>query len=201
METANDPPTVYVVAGPNGAGKTTFSTEFLPDFVTCREFLNADLIAAGLSPFAPEKQNMRAGRLLLERISELVAERVDFGFETTLSGRCYLKLLKGCKANGYRVMLFFLWLPAVELAIVRVQNRVEQGGHNIPIEDIKRRYTTGIRNFFHLYEPILDDWWIYNASKLPPQLIASRTQLPTTLELQSLFSQIKAHAEVPYGTN
>lgn len=201
MGTANNPPTIYVIAGPNGAGKTTFSTEFLPDFVTCREFLNADLIAAGLSPFAPEKQNMRAGRLLLERISELVAERVDFGFETTLAGRSYSKLLKDCKADGYRVVLFFLWLPAVELAVDRVQNRVEQGGHNIPIEDIKRRYTTGIWNFFHLYEPILDDWWIYNASKLPPQLIVSRTQLPTTFELQSLFSQIKKHAEVRDGTN
>lgn len=201
MQTTNNPPTIYVIAGPNGAGKTTFASEFLPDFVTCREFLNADLIAAGLAPFAPETQNMRAGRLLLERIDELAAKRVDFGFETTLAGRSYLKLLKDCKANGYRVLLFFLWLPAVELAMDRVRNRFQQGGHNIPMEDIRRRYAAGIRNFFQLYEPILDDWWIYNASKLPPQLIASRTQVPVTTEMKSLFSQIKDQAEVSDGTN
>src|SRR5271167_4644267 len=97
----NKPPTVYVIAGPNGAGKTTFASEFLPEFVTCREFLNADLIAAGLSPFAPEKQNIRAGRLLLERIADLSNNRTDFGFETTLAGRTYVKLLTELKEKGY----------------------------------------------------------------------------------------------------
>src|SRR5439155_14228488 len=115
----------YVIAGPNGAGKTTFASEFLPDFVQCREFLNADLIAAGLSPFAPESQNLRAGRLLLERIRELANTRADFGFETTLSGRTYVKLLGGMKASGYRIVLFFLWLPSAEMAIARVENRVK----------------------------------------------------------------------------
>ena len=105
-------PTVYVIAGPNGAGKTTFANEFLPDFVNCREFLNADLIAAGLSPFAPETQNLRAGRLLLTRIKELTGAKQDFGFETTLSGRSYVRLLNEMKNDGYRILLFFLWLPS-----------------------------------------------------------------------------------------
>lgn len=143
--------TVYVIAGPNGAGKTTFASEFLPDFVQCREFLNADLIAAGLSPFAPEAQNVRAGRLLLERIRELTEERADFGFETTLSGRTYIKLLGDMKARGYRVVLFFLWLPSAEMALARVENRVKQGGHHVPAEDISRRYEIGLRNLFQLY--------------------------------------------------
>src|SRR5437870_9445832 len=118
------PPTVYVIAGPNGAGKTTFASEFLPDFVQCREFLNADLIAAGLSPFAPQTQNVRAGRLLLERIGELVSARADFGFETTLSGRSYIQRLQAMKVDGYRVVLFFLWLPSPDLAVARVRSRV-----------------------------------------------------------------------------
>jgi predicted ABC-type ATPase len=102
------PPTLYVIAGPNGAGKTTFASQFLPNFVKCREFLNADLIAAGLSPFAAETQNLRAGRLLLERIRELAGERKDFGFETTLSGRTYVKMLTDMTSSGYRAVLFFL---------------------------------------------------------------------------------------------
>ena len=112
MTTKSRQPTVYVIAGPNGAGKTTFATEFLPNFVSCREFLNADLIAAGLSPFAPETQNVRAGRLLLERIRELAKGRRDFGFETTLAGRIHVKLLSGMRQWGYQIALFFLWLPS-----------------------------------------------------------------------------------------
>jgi predicted ABC-type ATPase len=122
-------PTVYVIAGPNGAGKTTFASEFLPRFANCQEFLNADLIAAGLAPFAPETQNVRAGRLLLERMDELAAQRATFGLETTLSVRAYFKILAKMKANGYRVVMFFLWLADVQTAIERVAVRVRQGGH------------------------------------------------------------------------
>ena len=110
-------PTVYVIAGPNGAGKTTFATEFLPEFVQCREFVNADLIAAGLSPFAPETQAMRAGRLVLVRIKELAEARQDFAFETTLAGRSYVKLISGLRQSGYNIVLFFLWLPSAEEAV------------------------------------------------------------------------------------
>ena len=166
-------PTVYVIAGPNGAGKTTFSSEFLPDFVDCREFLNADLIAAGLAPFAPETQNVRAGRLLLERIKELATDKRDFGFETTLSGRTYTRLLHQMQEQGYRVVLFFLWLPSANMSVVRVANRVRQGGHNVPETDIRRRFHSGVRNLFRLYRPLVDAWWLYDASRLPPTVIAS----------------------------
>lgn len=145
-------PTTYVIAGPNGAGKTTFATEFLPDFVNCREFLNADLIAAGLSPFAPETQNVRAGRLLLERIGELSRAREDFGFETTLSGRTHAKLLTELKSSGYRIDLFFLWLPSPDLAVLRVAERVSEGGHAVPEEVVRRRYASG-PEFFSIVRP------------------------------------------------
>jgi predicted ABC-type ATPase len=189
------PPTVYVIAGPNGAGKTTFASEFLPDFVQCREFLNADLIAAGLSPFAPETQNVRAGRLLLERIGELASERADFGFETTLSGRTYVKLLGDLRQNGYRVVLFFLWLPSADMAVARVENRVKQGGHSVPLDDIRRRYTAGVRNLFRLYRPILDGWWLYNASSLPPKLIAAKERDQLTVKQKRLYRRIEQQAE------
>ena len=147
-ETRGQHPTVYVIAGPNGAGKTTFATEFLPDFVNCREFLNADLIAAGLSPFAPETQDVRAGRLLLTRIKELTAAKETFGFETTLSGRGYIRLFEKMRINGYRIVVFYLWLPSADMAVARVKARVRQGGHNVPESVVRRRYGVGLRNFF-----------------------------------------------------
>lgn len=169
-----EPPRVYVIAGPNGAGKTTFSAEFLPDFVDCREFLNADLIAAGLAPFAPETQNLRAGRLLLTRIKELTKSRQDFGFETTLAGRGYIPKLEEMKNHGYRIMLFFLWLPSTELAVARVKNRVRQGGHDVPEPVIRRRFESGIRNLFQHYRSRVDSWWLYDASRLPPSVVARK---------------------------
>lgn len=188
-------PTVYVIAGANGAGKTTFSRKFLPDFVQCREFLNADLIAAGLAPFAPETQNVRAGRLFLERIGELSKERTSFGFETTLSGRTYLKILDSMKMGGYRVVLFFLWLPSPEVAISRVQNRVREGGHYIPVEVIRRRYSAGLQNFFRLFRPILDEWSLYDASCLTPKLIASKKSKQLIVKQKKLYRQIEKAAE------
>jgi predicted ABC-type ATPase len=188
-------PTVYVIAGPNGAGKTTFAARFLPDFVQCREFLNADLIAAGLAPFAPETQNVRAGRLLLERIDELASERASFGFETTLSGRTYLKLIAEFKEKGYRVWLFFLWLPNAETALARVENRVKQGGHNVPTDDIRRRYSAGLRNLFWMYRPMVDAWWLYNGSHMPPELVASEERRRMKFENKKLYHQIERCSE------
>jgi len=188
-------PTVYVIAGPNGAGKTTFANEFLPGFVNCREFLNADLIAAGLSPFAPETQNLRAGRLLLSRIKELTDARQDFGFETTLSGRSYVRLLNEMKNDGYRILLFFLWLPSADLAVVRVKNRVRQGGHNVPEPVIHRRFESGIRNLFQLYRPRLDAWWLYDASRLPPKVVAEEEDGELRLFQSGIFEQIKRSME------
>lgn len=187
--------TVYVIAGPNGAGKTTFASEFLPAFVRCREFLNADLIAAGLSPFDPESQNVRAGRLMLQRIAELVGERADFAFETTLSGRAYVKLLSDMRDHDYRIVLFFLWLPTAEMAVARVANRVKQGGHSIPADVIRRRYAAGVRNLFRMYRPILDGWWLYDASRLPPQLIASEEGQTLTVKQERLFDRIERQVE------
>jgi predicted ABC-type ATPase len=191
MASARRTPTVYVIAGPNGSGKTTFAAEFLPAFVDCRQFLNADLIAAGLSPFAPETQNLRAGRLLLERIDELSAARENFGFETTLSGRTYARLLAGLRHEGYRVELFFLWLPNADLAVVRVANRVRQGGHAVPEADVRRRFGSGLRNFFRLYLPCCDAWWLYDASGLPPVLIARDTDGLSVVEQPDLFASIR----------
>lgn len=188
-------PTVYVIAGPNGAGKTTFATEFLPDFVNCREFLNADLIAAGLSPFAPESQNVRAGRLLLARIKELAAQREDFAFETTLAGRSYAKLLRQMKGDGYRIVLFFLWLPNANLAVARVANRVRQGGHHVPETDIRRRFAAGLHNLFNLYRPLLDAWWLCNASRLPPPTIAHEEDGDVIVSQPDLFQQIQHSAK------
>lgn len=189
-DSANQP-TVYVIAGPNGAGKTTFANEFLPASVECRHFLNADLIAAGLSPFAPETQNMLAGRLLLGRIDELVEARENFSFETILAGRAYVKLLRDIRGQDYRVVLFFLRLPTVELAIDRVASRVRRGGHNIAEVDIRRRFTKGIRNLLSLYRPLLDEWWLLDASRLPPATIAVEKDRQLVVERQSIFNSIQ----------
>jgi predicted ABC-type ATPase len=187
----SDLPTVYVIAGPNGAGKTTFAAQFLPDFVNCRQFLNADLIAAGLSPFAPETQNLRAGRLLLARIKELSLAKENFGFETTLAGRTYVRLLSGLRAESYRVVLFFLWLPTADLAVVRVASRVSQGGHAVPEVDVRRRFNLGLKNLFELYRPCLDVWQLYDASRLPPVLAAQEEDGSLTVLDADLFVQIQ----------
>ena len=181
------PPTVYVLAGPNGAGKTTFASRFLPGFVQCQEFLNADLIAAGLSPFNSESQNVRAGRLLLERMEELVAGRKSFGFETTLSGRAYQRRLRAMQAIGYRVELFYLWLPSVELAIDRVANRVRQGGHSVPEADIRRRYAAGLKNLMERYGQLADVWDILEATEFPPRRIATAWNGSLTILDEELY--------------
>jgi predicted ABC-type ATPase len=188
-------PTVYVIAGPNGAGKTTFAAELLPDFVNCREFLNADLIAAGLSPFAPETQDMRAGRLLLARIRELTEARQDFGFETTLAGRGYARMFARMRRLGYRIVLYFLWLPSADLAAVRVANRVRQGGHHVPEADIRRRFAAGLRNLFGLYRPLLDGWSLYDGSTFPPRLIATEKHGKMQVAQAKLFDQVTQSAE------
>ncbi|MCF8037852.1 MAG: zeta toxin family protein [Desulfohalobiaceae bacterium] len=188
-------PTVYIIAGPNGAGKTTFAEEFLPGFVHCREFLNADLIAAGLSPFAPETQDFKAARLFLSRLHELVTNRQNFAFETTLSGRSYIQRLYEMKSQGYYIVLFFLWLPNVEMAIKRVQARVNQGGHNVPEDIIKRRYANGLNNFFSLYKPIAQAWHLYDASLFPPRIVASTESGKTIVHDEAIFQQIANKTE------
>ena len=192
---AGGSPTVYVIAGPNGAGKTRFATEFLPEFVDCREFVNADLIAAGLSPFAPERQAMRAGRLLLARIGELAKARQDFAFETTLAGRGYLKLLSDLRQSRYEIILLFLWLPNADAAVARVANRVLQGGHDVPESTIRRRYLAGLGNFFRNYAPLVNAWHLYDGSRLPPLLIASGAAEILVAHQPDLYHQIRAQWE------
>jgi len=165
-------PNLYIIAGPNGAGKTTFARKFLPDYVKCLEFINADLIAGGLSPFVPERAAIRAGRIMVEQIQSLSAQRRDFGFETTLSGKTYVKLFEELKEKGYRINLFFLWIGNADLAIERIADRVRKGGHNIPENVVRRRFAKGLTNFSNLYRPILDSWFIFDNSKATPKLVA-----------------------------
>ena len=131
---------VHIIAGPNGAGKTTFARDFLPDFASCKEFVNADLIAQGLSPFASEGAALAAGRLMLERLEELGRRRENFAFETTLAGRGYVAWLRRLRKDGYVVQLYFLWLPTVDISLARVAYRVKHGGHFVPDEDVRRRF-------------------------------------------------------------
>ena len=163
---------VYVIAGPNGSGKTTFAMKFLPEYVKCTNFINADLIAKGLAPFGPERVALKAGKLVLQEIQEYSNQGTDFGFETTLSGKSYYQVLKRLKSCGYRLHLFFLWLPSPELSIARIKDRVAEGGHNIPAEDVKRRFGRGITNFFSIYEDIFDTWMFFDNSGIRPALIA-----------------------------
>ena len=165
-------PNLYIIAGPNGAGKTTFARKFLPDYVKCLEFINADLIAGGLSPFVPERAAIQAGRIMMEQIRSLSAQRRDFGFETTLSGKTHANLFKELKRKGYRIHLFFLWVGNADLAIERIADRVRRGGHSIPENVVRRRFAKGLTNFGNLYRPILDSWFIFDNSKATPKLVA-----------------------------
>jgi len=165
-------PNLYIIAGCNGAGKTTASFTVLPEMLDCEEFINADEIARGLSPFNPDKAAIEAGRLMLSKIDRLISNNEDFAFETTLATRSYAKTIIKAKENGYTVTLVFFWLDSVDLAIERVKTRVLEGGHNIPDVVITRRYHSGLSNLFSIYIPICDYWMIFNNSVSPSELIA-----------------------------
>jgi predicted ABC-type ATPase len=139
-------PNLYIIAGCNGAGKTTASYTVLPEILNCKEFINADEIARGLSPFQPEKVAIAAGRIMLQRIDELIKLKIDFAIETTLTTKSYTKMIEVARLNGYNIKLAYLWLNNVDLAIERVNARVKEGGHNIPEDVIRRRYKKGIFN-------------------------------------------------------
>lgn len=155
---------IVIIGGPNGAGKTTFAREFLPQEAGCPEFVNADLIAAGLSPFNPEAAAFRAGRVMLEEIARHAAAGRNFAFESTLSGLTYVRRIAAWRRNGYTIKLVFLSLPSAEEAIARVAMRVSQGGHDVPAETIRRRFEAGLRNFTGVYRQSVDYWQRFDNS-------------------------------------
>lgn len=165
-------PILYIIAGPNGAGKTTASMNILPDILDCKEFVNADEIAKGLSPFKPEEMAIQAGKLMLERIDYLLSQKVTFSIETTLATKSYQNLIKRAKSIGYEVHLLFFWLESPEIACRRVAKRVSEGGHNIPIDVINRRYWSGLVNLFNIFIPIVDYWSLYD-NNFETKLIAN----------------------------
>jgi predicted ABC-type ATPase len=165
---------LYIIAGCNGAGKTTASFTILPEILNCKEFVNADEIAKGLSPFQPEKVAFESGRIMLKRVNELLESNENFAFETTLATKSYKSKVLKAQQNGYNVTLLFFWLQNVTLAIERVKTRVAEGGHNIEKEVIIRRYHNGIKNLFDIYLPIVDEVMIFDNSKAIPELIAEK---------------------------
>ena len=165
---------LYIIAGCNGAGKTTASFTILPEILDCKEFVNADEIAKGLSPFQPEKVAFEAGRIMLNRIDELFKNQENFAFETTLATKTYKQKIKFAKESDYNTTLLFFWLRNSDLAKERVKTRVKEGGHNIPTDVIERRYVNGIKNLFDIYLEIVDQVLIFDNSAGKPILIAEK---------------------------
>jgi len=190
LKNSKKSPNLYIIAGPNGAGKTTFAKEFLPHYAECYEFVNADLIAGGLSPFQPDRVAIQAGKLMLEQIHSLGKRGTDFGFETTLSGKTYVHLLRDLKKCGYLIHLFFLWIPDVEFALKRIADRVKRGGHSVPEHIVRRRFKKGLQNLFQIYRPLCDLWIIFDNSIEIPHKIAFEKSGKLHVINRTLFSKI-----------
>ncbi len=173
----------YVIAGPNGAGKTLYAN--------CLNFINADLLARAYSPFDPDAGMLRAGRTVLERIMEFTQARVAFAFETTLSGRTYVPLLRRVKQAGFLLHMFYLWIPSPELALLRIRDRVESGGHNVPERDVRRRFGRSLRNLFALYRPLLDTLHFFDNSCGTPRLIFKDESGKTTISDAALYARFR----------
>jgi predicted ABC-type ATPase len=188
-------PVVIVIGGPNGAGKTTSAHRLLPEELHVRAFVNADVIASGLSAFDPEGAAVEAGRIMLTRLKELGAQRKDFSFETTLASRTFAPFLRGLRSEGYRVHLYYVRLRSPELSIERIRERVARGGHFVPDETVRRRYTRGHHNFLHLYRPIADSWVLCDNSGNELQVVAtgSLTQVDAILD-EELWDEVERAA-------
>lgn len=180
---------LYIISGCNGAGKTTASFTVLPEMLNCREFVNADEIARGISPFKPESVAIQAGKIMLSRIEELLLQRVDFAIETTLTTKSYLNTIKKAKALGYQVTLLFFWLNDVELAIERVKMRVLEGGHNIPEEVIRRRYAKGMQNLPQFIGHS-DFWFVLNNSYEELRFIAEGNKSEITIFEKEIWKKL-----------
>ena len=176
-------PNLYIIAGPNGAGKTTASYTLLPEMLNCINFVNADEIARGLSPFSPSTVDVQAARIMIQRTDELLEERADFAIETTLATRSYVQLVHRAHEKGYKVHLLFFCLESPEQAIQRVAQRVKEGGHNVPEDVIRRRFQLGISNLVNLFIPICDSVHVWNNTKGEAQLVAKQTTETTGLEI------------------
>ena len=185
---------LYIISGPNGAGKTTASYTVLPQILNCKEFVNADEIARGLSPFNPQGMAIEAGKLMLKRIDELLQKEESFSIETTLSTRSYFKLVETAHQKGYNVTLLYFWLESPEQAIERVAERVSKGGHDIPKDVIIRRYWAGLNNLFDIYMPIVDSWILVNNSQTPRIIVAlgGKNHI-TKIEDKDCFTKIKEY--------
>ena len=183
---------LYIISGCNGAGKTTASYTILPEMLNCNEFVNADEIAKGLSPFNPDKQSIMAGRLMLTRIEELLESDVDFAFETTLATRSYVNTVKKAQAKGYLVTVLYFWLSSPELAIERVRIRVKEGGHHIPEKTIRRRYDLGIKNMFNLYISIADFWMFIDNSETPFKILAEGQKEKEVVKNILIWNKLKS---------
>jgi len=188
-------PVCRIIAGPNGAGKTTFALKYLPEVAHCRAFVNADLIAAGLSPLAPEQQLLAASRLFLSEIEQHIRARRDFAFETTLAGRGYLRLVQRLRTAGWRVELLYLALPTLEMSILRVAERVAHGGHSILRADIERRFPRSLRNLFEAYAGAVDYTRCFLNSGETPQLVFIQQGEMRTVLQPDLFEQLLSEAE------
>lgn len=185
---------LYVIAGCNGAGKTTASYSVLPDLLNCKEFVNADEIAKGISPFQPDKVAIDAGRIMLGRIKDMIKNNVDFAFETTLATKSYVQFIKESQSKGYFVTLIYFWLNSPELAVERVKARVNAGGHDIPQAVIYRRYSAGIDNLSKLYLPISDYWMIFDNSEPPTRIVAEGfSNNLSEIYIQDTYNQIINH--------
>ena len=183
-------PELYIIAGCNGAGKTTASFTILPEVLNCWEFVNADSIAAGLSPLRPENVAFEAGRIMLHRIKQLLEEGKDFAFETTLATRSYVSLVREAKKRKYKVTLLFFWLSSPDFAKQRVASRVADGGHNIPTEVIERRYHRGLSNFFRLYKDICDKWQLIDNTHKVAELVAIKTEVGLVVINEEIWETI-----------
>ena len=188
-------PNLYIIAGPNGAGKTTFAEEFLQNYAECRTFINADTIARGLAGFSPDAVALKAGRLLLEQIGLYADKKIDFAFETTLSGVTHLSRLKDMKKESYRIHLFFLWIPDIRLSLERVAHRIKMGGHGVSEKVVRRRFHRGIKNFFKIYRSILDSWMLFDNSRVIPHVIAEEEDGKVKIFDHKLYERVLAFEE------
>ena len=187
---------LYIISGCNGAGKTTASYTVLPEILNCKEFVNADEIARGLSPFNPGSVAIEAGKLMLQRIEELLKRNETFSIETTLATRSYVNLVKQAQEQGYSVRLLFFWLSTPELAVKRVAERVSKGGHDIPQDIIRRRYVAGINNLFKLFMPIVNYWAIFDNSETPRRKVAiGGKDTQTEIVNKALYDNIKYYVK------